>query len=283
MVTMDAKNAQKVSEQDKQGEPDILKLRDFSAMSLIHTLRTRYKRDEIYTFVGPILISINPYKWFKDLYSEHTMVSYHGRKRGELPPHLFVVADCAYHSLMAYAGMTKGKENGVKDQAIIISGESGAGKTEATKVIMTFLARITMMAGGNSKHSQSVGNLEQRVLNTNPMLEAFGNAKTLRNDNSSRFAKYIKIHFSQEGRIVGASMERYLLEKTRVIEHMEGERNFHIFYQLLRGSSQEELEALRLTREVNAYRAISSGTDLETASVIPSVRIHMNSILLVVA
>ena len=162
VVTMDAKNAQRVSDQDQQGEPDILKLRDFSTMSLIHTLRTRYKRDEIYTFVGPILISINPYKWFKDLYSENTMVAYHGRKRGDLPPHLFVVADCAYQSLMAYAGMSKGKEKGVKDQAIIISGESGAGKTEATKVIMTFLARITMMGAGNSKQSHSVGVLNRR-------------------------------------------------------------------------------------------------------------------------
>ena len=105
----------------------------------MHTLRTRYTRDEIYTFVGPILISINPYKWFKDLYSEQTMIAYNAKRRGELPPHLFVVADSAYNALMKYA---RGEAfSPVKNQSIIISGESGAGKTEATKVIMTFLAQ----------------------------------------------------------------------------------------------------------------------------------------------
>ena len=177
---------------------------------------------------------------------------------------MFVVADSAYNALMKYA---RGEAfSPVKNQSIIISGESGAGKTEATKVIMTFLARITMApreinAPANSK---SVGKLEQKVLNTNPMLEAFGNAKTLRNDNSSRFGKFIKIQFSDSGRIIGAAMERYLLEKTRVINHKHGERNFHIFYQFLRGSTSETLKAMDLVSDPSEYSIMTcDGTSSE--------------------
>jgi hypothetical protein len=171
-----------ISSSDDKGLSDILKLQSFSEMSLIHNLRIRYSRDEIYTFVGPILISINPYKWLSNLYSEETMTAYHSRQIVG-SPHLFVVAESAYSALMI---------NSVKErnQCIIISGESGAGKTEATKVIMGYLARVTSM---DHQHNQdthkTIGQLEQRVLNTNPILEAFGNAKTLRNDNSSRFGK----------------------------------------------------------------------------------------------
>eukprot|EP01034_Spumella_vulgaris_P022022 gene22022-28116_t len=189
------------------------------------------------------------------------MVDYHGSKQGELPPHLFVVAEAAYSALVA---SREGKQ--AKNQSIIISGESGAGKTEATKVIMTFLTRITAI-DTSSSHVLSpspktqhvdVGELEQRVLNTNPMLEAFGNAKTLRNDNSSRFGKFIKIQFNKTGRIVGATIEKYLLEKTRIIHQLDGERNYHIFYQLLRGASDSELEELSLTRSMADYVYLSS-------------------------
>jgi hypothetical protein len=178
-----------ISSSDDKGLSDILKLQSFSEMSLIHNLRIRYSRDEIYTFVGPILISINPYKWLSNLYSEETMTAYHSRQIVG-SPHLFVVAESAYSALMI---------NSVKErnQCIIISGESGAGKTEATKVIMGYLARVTSM---DHQHNQdthkTIGQLEQRVLNTNPILEAFGNAKTLRNDNSSRFGKVVDPLFS---------------------------------------------------------------------------------------
>eukprot|EP01041_Mallomonas_annulata_P001711 gene1711-3313_t len=231
----------KLSSQDDEGVDDILRLQEVTEMSLLLTLRVRYQRDEIYTCVGPILISINPYKWSKDLYSDDMILQYHA-KNAELPPHLFVLADTAYLSLLSGKKSTK-----PKDQSIIISGESGAGKTEATKFIMKYLARVTTAEGKLQQDGKGeirpliVGELEQRVLNTNPILEAFGNAKTLRNDNSSRFGKFIKIQFEATGRIMGASIEKYLLEKTRIVQQIDGERNFHIFYQLLRGVPETEL------------------------------------------
>ena len=194
----------RVTENDDEGVEDILKLKDFSEMSLLHTLRNRYFHDEIYTFVGPILISINPYKRISGIYDEPMMTRYHHKKQGECSPHLFVIAENSYNNLMASVLTNK-----PLSQSIIISGESGAGKTEATKVIMSYLARITTLdattavtSTGNitktASHSASsqddhdsshLGELEQKVLNTNPILEAFGNARTLRNDNSSRFGK----------------------------------------------------------------------------------------------
>jgi myosin-5 len=184
-----AASAVPVSAQDDDGIADILGLHDFSEKSLLHTLRVRFQRAEIYTFAGPILVSINPYRLINDLYSDKTMYSYHGAKHDDCSPHVFSVAEAAYSALMSSIGTNK-----VKNQSIIISGESGAGKTEATKHIMKYLARITTMNHGSSVKDQSVGKLEQRVLDTNPILEAFGNAKTLRNDNSSRFGK-VCIHF----------------------------------------------------------------------------------------
>lgn len=192
-------DAVKMANQDDEGIEDILKLHNFSEMSLVHTLRVRYAKDEIYTLVGSILISLNPYKSLPRLYDERTVEKYHfqtnkrsamqGKKDlGGLSPHLFVVAEASYASLFASK----------LSQSIIISGESGSGKTEGTKQIMSFLARITAMEkhhqmnnnnSANGSQTIQVGELEQRVLNTNPVLEAFGNAKTLRNDNSSRFGK----------------------------------------------------------------------------------------------
>jgi myosin heavy subunit len=184
----------KISENDDEGVEDILKLKDFSEMSLLHTLRQRYLRNEVYTFVGSILISINPYKRISGLYDDASMANYHNRKQGDLVPHLFVVAENAFHNLMESVIISK-----PMSQSIIISGESGAGKTEATKLIMSYLAKITTLVRSvpNSPEKRGeinfgkdfLGELEQRVLNTNPILEAFGNARTLRNDNSSRFGK----------------------------------------------------------------------------------------------
>jgi myosin heavy subunit len=180
-----------IASNDDKGLTDILKLHNFSEMSLIHNLRIRYSRDEIYTFVGPILISINPYKWLPNLYSEETMAAYHSRQIVG-SPHLFVVAEAALSALMVNSSKDR-------NQCIIISGESGAGKTEATKFIMGYLARVTSIDHQHHQHldsHQAIGQLEQRVLNTNPILEAFGNAKTLRNDNSSRFGKVCILFFS---------------------------------------------------------------------------------------
>eukprot|EP01035_Chromulina_nebulosa_P002488 gene2488-3367_t len=220
---MNTADVVRVTDNDDEGVDDILKLRDFSEMSLIHTLRVRYFRGAIYTFVGPILVSINPYKYIKGIYSEKTMASYHSAdKNYVLAPHLFSIADSSYSALMH----RKSPSGKARDQSIIISGESGSGKTESTKVVMSYLARITAMdtvssapiiSASSEKPLFNVGELEQRVLDTNPLLEAFGNARTLRNDNSSRFGKFIKINFSNSGKIIGATIEKYLLEKTRVI------------------------------------------------------------------
>ena len=230
----------RVHPQDEKGVDDILELREFSDKSMMQTLRVRYAKDEIYTHVGPILISINPYRMFPLLYSEDLMTEYHRPCREgnqtsaqtptKLPPHLFAVAEAAYVSLMksVQAVGANPHANCALNQSIVISGESGAGKTEATKFIMQYLARITVMDTGNT----TVGALEHRVLQSNPLLEAFGNAQTLRNDNSSRFGKFIKILFDSTGVIAGANVEKYLLEKTRVQHQINGERNFHIFYQV---------------------------------------------------
>ena len=149
-----------------QGVPDILLLDDFSEDSLMYTLRKRFEDRKIYTFVGPILISLNPYEWDEERNSTETMMKYKGKEQGQMPPHVFVTADNAYRDLL------NSKNDKARDQSVIISGESGAGKTEAVKLIMRYLTRIT-----NS--SSEVGSLEQRVLGTNPLLEAFGNAKTM--------------------------------------------------------------------------------------------------------
>ena len=271
-----------VKAEAKQGVPDILDLNDFSEMSLLETLRSRYHRDEVYTFVGPILISINPYKWNHGLYSEAAMIHFHATvDKDTLPPHLFKVAEASYKAFI-----NDGSKVPV-NQSIVISGESGAGKTEAMKIIMQYLARIThykvtateadgaaptpstaaaALAAGATPHLQ-VGELETKVLSTNPFLESFGNAKTLMNDNSSRFGKYVKIQFGSSGRIVGAEITNYLLEKTRIVRQAEGERNFHVFYQLIRGGDKALLKDLHLDRAegTGAFRYLTHGHCTEIA------------------
>jgi myosin heavy subunit len=227
---MQASKLVRVVAQDTLGMPDILQLNNFSEASLLHTLRVRYSRDEVYSLVGPILISINPYKWIHGLYDEGVMLRHHGGKEaGSAEPHLFSVAEAAYAALLSSGG---GKP---ANQSIIISGESGAGKTEATKLVMQYLARVQRQAGNVSSNGTASQHhkLEDRVLSCNPLLESFGNARTLRNDNSSRFGKFIQIQFGSSGRIVGARIENYLLEKTRIVQQSAGERNYHVFYQLL--------------------------------------------------
>lgn len=198
-------NSCTMNPQDAKGEPDILSLLDFSAMSFVHSLRCRYARDEIYTFVGPILVSINPYKDIKSCYTTELMTKCHTVGSRAAPgssqlstsetmePHLYCIAERAYQALKL---STMNKKP--RDQSIIISGESGAGKTEATKRIMEYYAFLTQVHSSRDRYGDTMGSvaekqqqltLEQRVLDVNPMLEAFGNAKTQRNDNSSRFGK----------------------------------------------------------------------------------------------
>lgn len=257
---------------DYTGMSDVLHLANVTEASLVHCLRVRYRRDDIYTSAGPILISINPYKQitFSDgesLYSDNMMTSYRNKDSyAANEPHLFQVANRAYTALMDSVHVVPSLEDedldrvveadsemgispgDARNQSIIISGESGAGKTEATKYIMKYLARITKAKSTNytnnlrSPDGKIISSLEDKVLSSNPLLESFGNAQTLRNDNSSRFGKFIHIDFSTAtGGIVGARIENYLLEKTRITSQIDGERNYHIFYQLLSGAKPEQL------------------------------------------
>ena len=289
-ISDSTKLIQLTSPQDYQGLPDVLHLPHVTEASLLHTLRVRYNRDDIYTSAGPILVSVNPYKNVtvkgESLYSEEQMMLYRKTSSSstphaedQLPPHLFKVADKAYSALIASGApelephieeedavlsMSPRPMGGrkIRDQSIIISGESGAGKTEATKVIMKYLARITKKAlagDGETSASADVSSLEDRVLSSNPLLESFGNARTLRNDNSSRFGKFIEISFdTTTGHIIGASISNYLLEKTRITTQIEGERNYHIFYQLLTGADDGLLEDLDLAAGVAAFRYLGN-------------------------
>ncbi|KAG9406978.1 cytochrome c oxidase subunit 1 [Aphanomyces cochlioides] len=216
---------------------DLLTLSDLSEDNLLRSLHSRYDHDLIYTFVGPILISINPYRSIEGMYSEATMDYYHKNTNGN-KPHVFETVKTAFEELILSSATSP------NDQSIIISGESGAGKTETTKVIMQYLARVT-----TSGHAVTGGvSLEQKVLDSNPLLESFGNAKTLRNDNSSRFGKFIEIQFDKHGKIAGAEIMNFLLEKTRIVTQSLDERNYHIFYQLLAGADDEMKARLSLAQ-----------------------------------
>ncbi|XP_032741248.1 unconventional myosin-VIIb [Rattus rattus] len=208
-----------------QGVDDMIRLGDLNEAGVVHNLLIRYQQHKIYTYTGSILVAVNPFQMLP-LYTLEQVQIYYSRHMGELPPHVFAIANSCYFN------MKKNK----RDQCCIISGESGAGKTETTKLILQFLATVS------GQHSW----IEQQVLEANPILEAFGNAKTIRNDNSSRFGKYIDIHFNSSGVIEGASIEHFLLEKSRVCRQAAEERNYHIFYCMLMGMSLEEKNMLGL-------------------------------------
>uniref|UniRef100_A0A7N0VC74 Myosin motor domain-containing protein n=1 Tax=Kalanchoe fedtschenkoi TaxID=63787 RepID=A0A7N0VC74_KALFE len=172
--------------------------------------------DQEMTYTGSILIAVNPFTKLPHLYNVHMMEMYKGVQFGDLSPHVFAVADAAYRAMV---------DEG-KSQSILVSGESGAGKTETTKLIMQYLTYVGGRAAGDDR------TVEQQVLESNPLLEAFGNAKTVRNDNSSRFGKFVEIQFDASGRISGAAIRTYLLERSRVVQITNPERNYHCFYQL---------------------------------------------------
>ncbi|TVY28336.1 Myosin-1, partial [Lachnellula hyalina] len=204
------------------GVSDLTLISKVSNEAINENLQKRFEAREIYTYIGHVLVSVNP---FQDLgiYTEDVLDSYRGKNRLEMPPHVFAVAESSYYNMNAY------KEN----QCVIISGESGAGKTEAAKRLMQYIANVS--GGSNSSIQQT----KDMVLATNPLLESFGNAKTLRNNNSSRFGKYLQLQFNAQGEPVGADITNYLLEKSRVVGQIKNERNFHIFYQFTKGASQE--------------------------------------------
>ena len=198
--------------------------------SLLWNLRCRYMSDSIYTYTGYILIAINPYKNMSHIYGDDLMFQYKGKSIGTLAPHVFAVADHSYRSM----------KNLGTGQSVIISGESGAGKTETSKIVMRYLAVVGGKFGADG--------LEGRMMKSNPILEAFGNAKTLRNNNSSRFGKFMKIEFDRDNTVCSASIETYLLEKSRIVTHTPGERAYHSFYQLCAGASADMQDKLRLHR-----------------------------------
>ncbi|GAB7356705.1 hypothetical protein MBLNU459_g7411t1 [Dothideomycetes sp. NU459] len=203
------------------GVSDLTLISKISNEAINDNLKKRFENGEIYTYIGHVLVSVNP---FRDLgiYTDKVLDSYKGKNRLEVPPHVFAIAESSYYNMNAY------KEN----QCIIISGESGAGKTEAAKRIMQYIANVS---GGNNS---SIQETKDMVLATNPLLESFGNAKTLRNNNSSRFGKYLEIQFNAQGEPVGANINNYLLEKSRVVGQITNERNFHIFYQFTKAASE---------------------------------------------
>eukprot|EP00959_Pyramimonas_sp_CCMP1952_P197777 4136217-Pyramimonas_sp.AAC.1 len=211
------------------GVEDMTKLPFLHEPGVLHNIDVRYELDEIYTYTGSILIAVNPFHKLPHLYGPHMMDQYKGVNLGELSPHVFAVADSSFRAMI--------REE--TNQSILVSGESGAGKTETTKLIMQYLAYV----GGRNTEGRSV---EQQVLESNPLLEAFGNAKTSRNDNSSRFGKYVEIQFDNSGRISGAAVRTYLLERSRLVQIADPERNYHIFYQLCAGASDELKEELHL-------------------------------------
>ncbi|KAL3655801.1 hypothetical protein CASFOL_000197 [Castilleja foliolosa] len=211
-------------EADLGGVDDMTKLTYLNEPGVLDNLRRRYTLNEIYTYTGSILIAVNPFTKLPHLYNMYMMEQYKGAPFGELSPHVFAVADVSYRAMMSER----------RSQSILVSGESGAGKTETTKLIMQYL---TYVGGRAACDDRSV---EQQVLESNPLLEAFGNARTVRNDNSSRFGKFVEIQFDTNGRISGAAIRTYLLERSRVVQITDPERNYHCFYQLCASGSDAE-------------------------------------------
>ncbi|KAL6212224.1 hypothetical protein ACLB2K_017445 [Fragaria x ananassa] len=211
-------------EDEHGGVDDMTKLTYLNEPGVLYNLRRRYALNDIYTYTGSILIAVNPFTKLPHLYNVHMMEQYKGAPFGELSPHVFAVADASYRAMV-----TEGRS-----QSILVSGESGAGKTETTKLIMQYLTYV----GGRAASDERT--VEQQVLESNPLLEAFGNARTVRNDNSSRFGKFVEIQFDANGRISGAAIRTYLLERSRVVQITDPERNFHCFYQLCASGKDAE-------------------------------------------
>ncbi|XP_077356715.1 myosin-9-like isoform X1 [Festucalex cinctus] len=229
---------------------DMAELTCLNEASVLHNLKERYYSGLIYTYSGLFCVVINPYKNLP-IYSDEIVEMYKGKKKHEMPPHIYAITDISYRSMMQDR----------EDQSILCTGESGAGKTENTKKVIQYLAHVASSHKTKKDQSSSVlshGELEKQLLQANPILEAFGNAKTVKNDNSSRFGKFIRINFDVNGYIVGANIETYLLEKSRAIRQAREERTFHIFYYLLTGAG-DKLHAELLLENYNNYRFLSNG------------------------
>uniref|UniRef100_A0A671WAY6 Myosin-7 n=1 Tax=Sparus aurata TaxID=8175 RepID=A0A671WAY6_SPAAU len=257
-VTVETHNGKTATVKDsqilQQNPPKFDKIEDMAMLTFLHepavlfNLKERYAAWMIYTYSGLFCVTVNPYKWLP-VYNQEVVVAYRGKKRSEAPPHIFSISDNAYQYMLA------DREN----QSILITGESGAGKTVNTKRVIQYFASIA--AGGIKKdpNAKDKGTLEDQIIQANPALEAFGNAKTIRNDNSSRFGKFIRIHFDARGKLASADIETYLLEKSRVTFQLKAERDYHIFYQILSNKKPELLEMLLITNNPYDYAFISQG------------------------
>ncbi len=229
---------------------DMADLTYLNDATVYHNLRERYTSWYIYTYSGLFCVTINPFKRLP-LYTMKMVDFYRGKKKNEVPPHLYLVAD------NAYANMCRDRRN----QSMLITGESGAGKTENTKKVIQYFAFVAANVGGKKKTEEDANkpSLEDQIVSANPVLEAYGNAKTTRNNNSSRFGKFIRIHFTANFGIAGADIESYLLEKSRITYCMELERNYHIFYQLCSGGIPELTKEILLEADPSKYFYVNQG------------------------
>ncbi|NXQ05691.1 MYH1B protein, partial [Vidua macroura] len=237
--------------------PKYDKIEDMAMMTHLHepavlyNLKERYAAWMIYTYSGLFCVTVNPYKWLP-VYNPEVVLAYRGKKRQEAPPHIFSISDNAYQFMLT------DREN----QSILITGESGAGKTVNTKRVIQYFA--TIAASGDKKKEEKSsgkmqGTLEDQIISANPLLEAFGNAKTVRNDNSSRFGKFIRIHFGATGKLASADIETYLLEKSRVTFQLKAERSYHIFYQIMSNKKPELIDMLLITTNPYDFHYVSQG------------------------
>ncbi|XP_036404633.1 myosin-16-like [Megalops cyprinoides] len=245
-VTLKKDDVQQMNPPKFYQASDMANLTFLNEASVLDNLRQRYINMRIYTYSGLFCVTINPYKWLP-IYGAKVAQMFKGKKRSEVPPHLFSISDNAYHDMMMEH----------ENQSMLITGESGAGKTENTKKVIQYFANVG--ATGGKQAPDSKGSLEDQIIQANPVLEAFGNAKTTRNNNSSRFGKFIRIHFGPTAKLAGADIESYLLEKSRVISQQAAERGYHIFYQLLSGKKPELIEALLLTTDPKQYIWVCQG------------------------
>ncbi|XP_032055436.1 myosin heavy chain, skeletal muscle, adult-like isoform X1 [Aythya fuligula] len=244
--------------------PKYDKIEDMAMMTHLHepavlyNLKERYAAWMIYTYSGLFCVTVNPYKWLP-VYNPEVVLAYRGKKRQEAPPHIFSISDNAYQFML----------NDRENQSILITGESGAGKTVNTKRVIQYFA--TIAASGEKKKEEPgkmqvlaytgsiLGTLEDQIISANPLLEAFGNAKTVRNDNSSRFGKFIRIHFGATGKLASADIETYLLEKSRVTFQLKAERSYHIFYQVTSNKKPELIDMLLITTNPYDFHFVSQG------------------------
>jgi myosin heavy chain 6/7 len=223
---------------------DMANLTYLNDASVFNNLKARFQCKLIYTYSGLFCVVVNPYKRYP-IYTPTVVKLYLGKRRNEVPPHLWAITETAYRNMLQNS----------KDQSMLITGESGAGKTENTKKVISYLASVA----ATGKKSTKKVSLEDQIVATNPILESYGNAKTSRNDNSSRFGKFIRIHFNAAGKLAGCDIESYLLEKSRITQQQEVERSYHIFYQLLQPFVPDMKAKCILTDDIYDYSYVSQG------------------------